>query len=200
VLSIHNLAFLDYGPFSLSVDAGSGISIQGESGSGKSLLLRAIADLDQHSGEIHLQDHEQNSTPPPEWRQLIGYLLPDSIFWNDTVADHFDDLQTPFMQHVIQGLQLQPLLQQPITKLSSGEKQRLSLLRLLANQPRALLLDEPTSHLDQQSRLTAESIISEYQQEHRCPLVLVSHDPQQCKRMASQHYVMRNKSLQDAAI
>lgn len=200
MLSIHNLAFLDYGPFNFSVDAGSAISIQGNSGSGKSLLLRAIADLDQHSGEIHLNGREQASIPAPHWRRLIGYMLTDNVFWADIVDEHFEDLQTPFLQHVIAELQLGYLMKQPVAKLSSGEKQRLSLLRLLSNRPEALLLDEPTSHLDQQSRLTVEAIIAEYRQEHQCPLLLVSHDQEQCARLTSRHFVMQNKSLHAAAV
>jgi len=126
-------------------------------------------------------------------------LLPDNLFWADAVGEHFNDLQTPFLQQAIHALQIEPLLTQSVAKLSSGEKQRLTLLRLLANQPSALLLDEPTSHLDRDSTLAAESIIAEYQLTHRCPLILVSHDLEQCKRMTSQHYVMRDKSLQESA-
>jgi ABC-type iron transport system FetAB ATPase subunit len=196
VLSIHNLSFLDYGPFSFSIHAGEGISIQGGSGAGKSLLLRAIADLDQHSGEINLYDESQDAIPAPQWRSQIGYLISETVFWADTVEEHFTDLQTPFLQRVVQTLGIEPLLQQMVAKLSSGEKQRIALLRLLANQPKALLLDEPTSHLDSKSTQAAESLIAEYQHTHQCPLVLVSHDTKQCDRMAQQHYVMQDKNLQ----
>ena len=164
----------------------------------KVLLLRAIADLDQHSGEIGLQNQSQNSMSGPQWRQLIGYLPPDSIFWADTVAEHFNGLQkTPWLKQAIHKLRIGALLNQPIAKLSSGEKQRLGLFRLLANQPRALLLDEPTSHLDQDMKLAAEATISGYQLKYNCPLILVSHDTAQCKRMTGRHFIIRNKRLSD---
>lgn len=197
MLAVHNLSFLDYGPFTFSVDASEGISIQGGSGSGKSLLLRAIADLDQHAGEINLYDQAQDAIAAPDWRQQIGYLLSDAIFWTDTAAGHFNETSSPFLQQAIQTLRLEPLLQQPVVNLSSGEKQRLALLRLLANQPRALLLDEPTSHLDPDSALAAESIITDYQRLHQCPLILVSHDNKQRARITGRHYKMHKKSLQE---
>jgi len=198
MLAIHNLSFLDYGPFSFTIDASQGISIQGGSGSGKSLLLRAIADLDQHEGKVSLHDKSQDTLPAPQWRSQIGYLISETVFWADTVEEHFSDLQSPFLQEAIDTLKIESLLPQMVTKLSSGEKQRIALLRLLANQPKALLLDEPTSHLDNESREAAESLIMKYQQTHDCPLILVSHNLMQCKRMAQQHYVMKGKSLQVA--
>jgi len=195
VLSIHNLSFLDYGPFTFSVDASKGISIQGGSGSGKSLLLRAITDLDQHDGEVNLNNKSQNAMTAPQWRSQIGYLISGTVFWADTVEEHFDELQSPFLQQAVQTLGIEPLLPQMVIKLSSGEKQRIALLRLLANQPKALLLDEPTSHLDKESTQAAESLVAEYQRTHNCPLILVSHDTKQCDRMAQHHYMMQDKTL-----
>ena len=199
MLSLHELKFLDYGPFTFSVSAAEGISIQGSSGCGKTLLLRAIADLDQHTGQINLDKQPQNTIPGPRWRQRIGYLPADTYFWHTSVAAHFDNVEDPFIQTAITRLNVEALIQQPVSKLSSGEKQRLALLRLLANQPEALLLDEPTSHLDPDLARTAESVISDYQTAHQCPLILVSHDPEQRQRMARQHYHMQAKSLQEIA-
>jgi len=196
MLAIHSLSFLDYGPFSFAIDAGKGMSIQGGSGSGKSLLLRAIADLDQHDGKVSLHNELQNNLPAPQWRSQIGYLISETVFWADRVEEHFDNLQSPFILRAIDALKIEPLFPQIVTKLSSGEKQRIALLRLLANQPKALLLDEPTSHLDSESRVAAESLITEYQQAHNCPLLLVSHNREQCERMTQQHYVMEGKTLQ----
>jgi ABC-type iron transport system FetAB ATPase subunit len=201
VLAIHNLCFLDYGPFTFSVDNQTGISIQGRSGSGKSLLLRAIADLDRHDGQVSLQGQQQDEIAAYEWRQQVGYLMADAIFWADSVAEHFlKPIDSPFLKQAAERLRVDSLLEAPVANLSSGEKQRLALLRLLANQPRALMLDEPTSHLDEDSTLAFEAIINEYRQIHGSPLILVSHDTSQCKRLASSHYLLQDNSLQEISL
>lgn len=201
MLAVHNLCFLDYGPFSFSIDDQTGISLQGSSGSGKSLLLRAIADLDEHDGQVSLHGQQQDETPAHEWRRMVGYLMADAIFWADNVEEHFTSpIDSPFLQQAAERLRVDSLLDASVTKLSTGEKQRLALLRLLANQPRALMLDEPTSHLDETSTLAAEAIINEYRQSHDCPLILVSHDSSQCKRMTSTHYLIHDKSLQELSL
>ena len=68
-----------------------------------------------------------------------------------------------------------------VARLSTGEKQRLALLRLLANQPRALLLDEPTASLDPRK---VEDLLHTYRQQHAAPVLWVSHDPAQRQRVA----------------
>ena len=197
MLAVHNLSFLDYGPFSFSISAGSGISIRGGSGTGKSLLLRAIADLDEHSGDIRLEEQSQDAIDAHDWRRQIGYLMAESFFWEETVGMHFPELESAFLQQTADVLQVTALFDRTINKLSSGEKQRIALLRLLANQPSALLLDEPTSHLDPDMQEVAEQVILDYQGQHHCPLLLVSHDDAQCQRLTSRHYLMQNKNLQE---
>lgn len=197
-LTVRNLGFLDYGPFTFSVTEDNSLCIQGNSGSGKTLLLRALADLDEHNGEIHLGKNAQHETPAPLWRKNIGYFPADSLFWHETMVEYFQQYQDSFIHEVIGILKLEPLMHLPLNKLSSGEKQRFALVRLLANQPQALLLDEPTSHLDPDSVLLAEEIILGYQKAHLCPLILVSHNSEQCERMTRQRFVLRDRRLQQA--
>ena len=157
--------------------------------------MRALADLDQHSGEIQLGEQAQQTTSPPAWRKQIGYLPADAIFWTETMAQYFDRFADHYVNDLIQTLQLNNLLSLPLNKLSSGEKQRFALVRLLANKPSALLLDEPTSHLDPELSLVVESTLTQYQQAHDCPMLLVSHDEAQCARITGQRLSMNNKEL-----
>jgi len=77
------------------------------------------------------------------------------------------------------------LLQQPVTHLSSGERQRLALLRVLANRPRVLLLDEPTANLDADNTRRVEQLITDYLNEQQAAALWISHDGAQCDRIAS---------------
>ena len=84
-----------------------------------------------------------------------------------------------------------------VDRLSSGERQRLALLRLLANQPQALLLDEPTANLDASNVGQAETLISSYRVDRQAPVLWVSHDAGQIARVASRHYELANGRLSE---
>ncbi len=194
LLQIKNLRRLMLGPVSLAANAGECLGISGPSGTGKSLLLRAIADLDPHDGEVLLEGVRCRDLTPVQWRTLVGLLPPESCWWLPRVADHFlNGLPVP-----LEALGLAPaILQEPVVRLSSGEKQRLALLRLLANRPRVLLLDEPTANLDPANTKRMEAVISEYRQTQSVAVIWVSHDQAQIARVASQHFTMVDGQLQE---
>ena len=76
---------------SLSLSAGECIAVQGPSGAGKTLLLRAIADLDPNEGQVCLNGRDRSTIAGPEWRRLVGYLPAEPGWWADTVGEHFDE-------------------------------------------------------------------------------------------------------------
>ena len=77
------------GPFELSLGKGMCAAITGPSGSGKSLFLRMIADLDPNEGEVWLDAQRRSSMPAPEWCKQAMYVPAESGWWVDTVAQHF---------------------------------------------------------------------------------------------------------------
>ena len=180
-------------PASASVAAGETLCIHGPSGSGKTLLLRAIADLDPNQGQVFLGEAERASIPAHQWRRQVMYLPPEAHWWAEQVAPHAAQWPDDLLQAL--GFE-RTVLDWEVTRLSSGERQRLSLIRVLAHAPRALLLDEPTANLDPDNVLAAERLIAEYQARHQAPVVWVSHDPAQRSRVASQQRRIDRGQLQ----
>ncbi|HEC26244.1 MAG TPA: ATP-binding cassette domain-containing protein [Gammaproteobacteria bacterium] len=154
--------------------------LNGPSGSGKSLLLRAIADLDPSMGEVSLADCSRTSMPAHEWRKRVAYLPTESGWWFETVGEHF--LQTDIASLQKLGFEAD-VLSWKITRISSGEKQRLALVRSLSREPEALLLDEPTAALDESHTLNVEQLVSDYMKQRNAPVFWVSHDPGQLNRL-----------------
>ncbi len=185
------------GPVSLDVAAGECVCISGPSGAGKSQLLRAIADLDPHNGEVRLSGHAAAAITPPEWRRQVGLLPPESSWWLPRVADHFHAGASLSLAEV--GLD-EAILEQPVVRLSSGEKQRLALLRLLANQPRVLLLDEPTANLDPENTRRVETVIAAYLESRGAAAIWVSHDREQAARVCERHYAIEDGTLRLQAV
>ncbi len=182
---------------SLTVAAGECISIQGASGSGKTRLLRAIADLDPHDGEIYLDDAACSSMSAPTWRRNVALLPAEIVWWKRTAREHFAEHQQP----ATAALHLDgQLLLQPLTELSTGQRQRLALLRLVQHTPQVLLLDEPTAALDSDNARLVEAFVDAYRRQHRAAVVWVSHDKQQLRRVASRHFVIQGAALAPTAL
>jgi ABC-type multidrug transport system ATPase subunit len=180
-LTVSRLQIHGVGPVDLSVDAGQCLGMNGPSGSGKTLLLRAIADMEEHAGTVCLDGLEQTRVPAPEWRRQVALLPAESMWWFDRVGDHFSRVDTErFMQ-----VGLHPdVLAWPVSRLSSGERQRLALLRVLENDPLVVLLDEPTANLDPDNIDGAERVVRTYRETTGAAVIWVGHHTDQLQRVA----------------
>lgn len=184
-------------PVSLQVSEGELLCISGESGSGKSLLLRAIADIIPHEGSVSLGDKPALSMSGPQWRREVGLLPAESQWWADSVNSHFATERPEYIKEL--GLK-EDAMNWQISRCSTGEKQRLALLRLLANQPACLLLDEPTGSLDPQNTQRVEQLITALCKEKKLPVIWVSHSMEQIQRIADRHAVMCNGKLTEQGV
>ncbi len=193
-LQAHNIKTDGLGPISIEIELGHCVGLSGPSGGGKTRLLRCIADLDPHQGNVFLNKKSREVFAPWQWRTKVGLLLAESFWWSDRVLDHFPGKQKPELE----ALDLPTVvLEQPIRQLSSGQRQRLALLRLLANQPQVLLLDEPTANLDHDNIMRVEALITDYRKQHYCCVIWVSHDRRQLERVADKRLLMTHGRLQD---
>jgi len=159
-------------PLSLEVPAGCTCFVRGPSGAGKSLLLRAVADLDPNEGEVFLGTLRRSQVPAHRWRRLAGYLPAESHWWEDRVGDHHDHWDLSLLERLGFGAEV---LGWQVARLSTGERQRLALARLLSNEPTALLLDEPVANLDSANAERVVAVIRDYQENRRTPILWVSH-------------------------
>lgn len=182
MLRVDYLAVPGLPALSFEVAAGECLAVEGPSGSGKTRLLRAIADLDPVQGYVHLDGVERSEMRGPEWRRHVRYASAEPGWWAATGREHFP--KGVRLERLLSALSLDAgHLDRPLSELSTGERQRLGLIRALADEPRVLLLDEPTSALDAISAAMTEELIK-FQLLAERIVLLVSHDTAQIERLA----------------
>jgi ABC-type iron transport system FetAB ATPase subunit len=192
-LRIENLSGAVFGPIDLTVEAGACVGLFGSSGAGKTMLLRAVADLDPHAGLVALGDRAAETFDPPDWRRRVGLLAAESAWWGATVGEHFSNGAAPALGELGFG---DEVMAWSVERLSTGERQRLALLRLLAGEPEALLLDEPTANLDPENAAAVEALVASYRAGRAAPVIWVAHDRGQLRRVADRAYRMSAGSLE----
>ena len=117
------------------------------------------------------------ATPAPEWRRRVAYLHAESGWWADTVEPHFSKWEKA--RPLIEAFGLSDGVGGwEVTRLSTGEKQRLALARTLSLEPDVLLLDEPTSALDDDATLAVEKVLSERLEQGAILLIATHNEPQ----------------------
>lgn len=174
-------------PLSFTVANGECLAIEGPSGTGKTRLLRAIADLDAASGHVFFNGAERHEIPAPTWRKRVRYASSEPAWWTTTARQALDgvtrDWQTK-ADRMLGALALSTrALDAPLTELSTGERQRLALVRAFVDEPDVLLLDEPTTGLDPQTAALVEELIR-FQLLAGRSVVFASHDQAQINRLA----------------
>jgi ABC-type multidrug transport system ATPase subunit len=185
VLRVEHLRVGTLPPLSFAVPAGECLSIEGPSGSGKTRLLRAIADLDPAEGHVFLDGAECREMPGPRWRRQVRYMAAEPGWWAPTPRAHMPPSPRPDrLDRLVRALGLQvAILDRPVPELSTGERQRLALIRAILDEPRVLLLDEPTAALDPEAAALADEVIRFETLAGRV-VVLVSHNALEVERLA----------------
>ena len=201
MLTARNLAVNGLAPFDLNIEAGECVALTGASGSGKTLVLRALADLDPSAGEVVLDGEHRVAIAAPDWRRRVAYLAAEPGWWEDRVAAHFPngDARTGSVDESVAALLdilglPRGLLEQSVATASTGERQRLALIRLLLLNPRVLLLDEPTSGLDEAAAERVEALLRT-RLAGGASILLVTHDPRLASRLAHRRLHIRDGVL-----
>ncbi|MCP4992890.1 MAG: ATP-binding cassette domain-containing protein [Gammaproteobacteria bacterium] len=179
-------------PIDLHIQAGECLTLSGPSGCGKTRLLRAIADLDPHTGEALAGEMLQSQTPVTDWRAQVTLLPTETHWWADHVADHFKQFSDCIKRLGFS----QESMEWETLRLSSGEKQRLGVARTLEHQPKVLLLDEPTANLDPDNTQRVEAIIYDYRKNLGAAVLWVCHNPEQRQRVGDRGVVIKQGELE----
>ena len=187
MLTVHALKRLHIS-VSFELQNGECVALQGPSGVGKTLLLRSIADLDPNEGTVKLDGTLREAMPAPVWRKRVTYLATEPGWWSDTVRDHFTAWDDALPLATRLGLP-DDCGSWPVQRLSTGERQRLGLVRALMLRSRVLLLDEPTSALDSASAAAVESLIAE-RISNGTSVIWSTHDNAQARRVGSRIFAM----------
>ena len=139
------------GPTELTLEQGTMIALVGPNGGGKTSLLRALAQVEEAEGEVKIGGERLADVPPNRRSRLVGFLPASrDLAWPISVRDlvRLGLRQGAPIDPTLEKLELAELAERRVDRLSTGERSRALIGRLLVAAPRLLLLDEPLSNLD----------------------------------------------------
>lgn len=182
---------------SLSVEEGSFVSFLGPSGCGKSTLLSIIAGLIQPTqGNVLIeQNHVKEQATKIGYMLQQDYLFPwKTIEQNVVLGPHIQGTQSQEVYHkassILEDIGLRNVSKSYPSQLSGGMRQRVALARTLMTDPKILLLDEPFSALDYQTKLKLENLVSSTLKIYNKTSLLVTHDIGEAIAMSDYIYVL----------
>ncbi|KXG08948.1 Fe(3+) ions import ATP-binding protein FbpC [Anoxybacillus sp. P3H1B] len=162
----------------------------GPSGSGKTTILNCIAGISKPtSGIIQLHDtilFQHKKVFVPIQKRNIGYVFQDyALFPHMTVWKNiaYGMKNESFAKELMKELRIDHLRDSYPSEISGGEKQRVAIARAIATEPDALLLDEPFSALDEQTRLKGHEELLRIHKHWRIPIILVTHHNEEAKKL-----------------
>ena len=194
--------------FVLDVDFGSAarsLGVFGPSGSGKTSLVEAIAGWRAPAaGRIAVAGRtlfeDTTGTVVPIDARGIGYVPQDALLWPHWSVERnvlagacrggAASERQALVAHTAQVLEIQHLMQRPVTRLSGGERQRVALARALVSRPACLLLDEPLGALDLPLRRRILPYLIRVRDEFGLPTIFVSHDATEVQALCDEVIVL----------
>jgi ABC-type sugar transport system ATPase subunit len=183
----------------LRIEEGQYAVLMGRTGCGKTSILEAIAGLRSiHSGSIHLNGRDVTHLHPAA--RGVGYVPQDlALFPSLSVREHLAFAleirklpQDERVAELAQLLGITPLLDRRPAGLSGGEAQRVALGRALAFRPAVLLLDEPLSALDEETRAEMVSLLKRVQRSERVSVLHVTHSKSEALALADRLFRLDN--------
>jgi len=202
-VAVHKEATRLAGPVSLAVAPGTAATLMGPSGSGKSSILAfvtgTLAPGLAGSGAVRIGTEDVTSLPPE--RRGLGILFQDDLlFPHMSVAENLAfalprslkgrAARRARVAEALAGVALDGYQDRDPATLSGGQRARVALARALLAEPRALLLDEPFSKLDQALRGQVREMVFDRGRALGLPILLVTHDPEDARAAAGPIHVL----------
>jgi len=193
---------------SFEVNKGESLSILGNNGAGKTTLLKCINRiLKPKKGTVFLEEKDLSKFSRQEIAQMIGYVPQRHDSSRFTVFDavllgrkpyikwNISEKDLEIVQRVLEMLGLEHLALKYIDELSGGELQKVFIARALAQEPRILLLDEPTSNLDLKNQIEVMSIIKQIARENGISSIVVMHDINLALRFSDKFLLLKGNTI-----
>lgn len=191
--------------YTMSVEVGEIVAILGQSGSGKSTLLDLIAGfLDASSGSIKLDERDLTHLAV-EKRPMTILFQNHNLFEHLTVQknillgvskvlkENIEDVNK--VQDILREVGLEKYEHKLASSLSGGQQQRVALARVLMRREPILLLDEPFTGLDVETKVQMLDLVKKITIENNLHTIMVTHDMQDCERIANRVYKVQNHIL-----
>lgn len=192
--------------FSFHVGAGEILSIIGPNGSGKSTLLKAVSRLLPYTGEVTLDGENLKAMKPKQAAQKMCMLsqknqTPSDMTVYDLVCygryphkkwyEKLNREDTEIVEWALEKTQMTSYKDRPVAALSGGESQRGWIAMALAQRPKILLLDEPTTYLDISHQHEVLELVRELNREMGMTVVMVLHDLNQAAMYSDRIVVLK---------
>lgn len=168
------------------------VVLVGPSGSGKTTILNCLAGLTKmNDGYVQLNDRDlcrDGKSLVPVQERKIGYVFQDyALFPHKTVWENiaYGMKDERFTRNLMMELNITHLIDQYPHEISGGEKQRTALIRALATEPECLLLDEPFSALDEDTKKLSYEQLIMIQRKWQIPILLVTHNLYEIEKLAN---------------
>lgn len=197
---------------SVTINKGDLAVISGESGSGKSTFLNIAGLLDKEfEGDYTINDQKvgglSNSQLAALRNEMFGTVFQEYVLVEDSSA--YENIIIPLyyskkfkrkerrdrIHEIAHTLKIENILKKRVSLLSGGQRQRVAIARALINDPHVLLMDEPTSALNQELARDILEFIAGFGQKHNKTIVIVAHEPQNIPNVFKKKYVLEDGKI-----
>lgn len=199
---------------SFDLNRGDFLTIQGENGSGKSTLIKLILkDLKKDSGQIKLFGEDLENfddyskigyVPQVNDANKIAFPVTGKEFVVLNLYKKFNIFNRPNkecykkVEEIFEILNIENLLNIPFKQLSGGQAQKVMIARAMVNDPRLLLLDEPTVGVDEKSKRDFLKLLAYLNDKHKISILMISHEMDVVREFSKRKISLKNGRIVDA--